>query len=96
MKPYITFTLDFEHRVGRTILLQSLMSICPFDHLPRKIKKIRKKTGGTSYEIQVFFQDVEYLEVVYQQLETKSQEMEQLLNTMTSGKVSKVDIGVVS
>ncbi len=95
MKPYITFTLDFDHRVGKSTLMQYLMGICPFDHLSRNIEKIRKEGGTSSFEIQVFFQNVEYLEAIYQQLQKKSIEMEELLNSKTNGTVSNVEIGVV-
>ncbi len=96
MKPYITFTLEFEYRVGKRTLLQSLLGICPFDHLPRKIRKIRQKDGKNKFEIQVFFQEVEYLEEVYHQLEIKSKDMEIQLNSLTCGKVKKIEIGVVT
>ena len=96
MKPFITFTLDFENRVGKSSLLQSLMRICPFDHLPRKIRKIPKKSGNHSFEIQVFFQEVEYLEAIYPELEKKSKDMEKQLNLGTCGKVSRIEIGVVA
>jgi len=93
MKPYITFTLDFKQHISKDSLLQSLLSICPFDHLPREIRKIR---DTKSFEIQVFFSEVEYLELIYGHLEKKSVEMVQLLNNGTCGKVSNVEIGIVS
>ncbi|MHA2388222.1 MAG: hypothetical protein ACXACW_05820 [Candidatus Hodarchaeales archaeon] len=96
MKPYITFTLDFEYRERKSTLLQSLLSICPFDHLPREIRTIRKDDGKNTFEIQVFFQEVEYHEVIYQHLEKQSKEMEQQLNRVTEGKVSNIEIGVVN
>ena len=70
-----------------------MLNICPFDHLPRKIKKTK---GNYVYDIQVFFQDVEFLESVHQHLEKQAEEMERLLNTSTCGKVTNVDIGVVT
>ncbi len=93
MKPYITFTLEFESRVRESTLQRYLLGICPFDHLPRKI---RKEKGKYTYDIQVFFQDIEFLEAVYQQLEKQSKEMEIQLNEFTGGKVTKIDIGVVT
>ena len=96
MKPYVTFTLEFKSRIRERTLKQDLMSICPFDHLPRKIDKIKGKEG---YRIQVFLPDVEYLEVVHDQLEKKSKDMEKQLNVLfsyTEGIVTEVEIGVVS
>jgi len=93
MKPYITFTLVFEYYVGKSALQQSLLRICPFDHLPRKI---RKKKGKNLYNIQVFFPDVEFLELVYDKLEKQSKEMEIQLNEGTCGNVAKIEIGVVT
>ncbi|MCK4848511.1 MAG: hypothetical protein KAT16_05785 [Candidatus Heimdallarchaeota archaeon] len=93
MKPYITFTLEFESHVGKNTLQRDLMTICPFDHLPRKIRKIE---GKNAYDIQIFFQDVEYLESVHHRLEKKSKDLEkQLNNTFSCGKVTKIEIGVV-
>ncbi len=93
MKPYITFTLEFEFRVGKNTLQQYLLRICPFDHLPRKI---RKKKGKNAFDIQIFFPDVEFLEVVYQQLEKQSKDMGKQLNEVTRGMVTKIEIGVVT
>ncbi|PWI47228.1 hypothetical protein CEE45_12595 [Candidatus Heimdallarchaeota archaeon B3_Heim] len=93
MKPYITFTLEFKSREKKSSLLQSLMRICPFDHLPREIKRIK---GKNAFTIQVFFQDVEYLEAVYQQLEKQSKDMKEQLTASTYGKVTKIEIGVVT
>jgi hypothetical protein len=68
------------------------MEICPFDHLPRKIGKIK---GSHGYNIQVFLPDIEYLEVVHKQLEKQSKDMEDQLNrTFSCGKVTKIEIGV--
>ncbi len=93
MKPYITFTIEFESHVGKSTLQRYLLRICPFDHLPRKI---RKKKGKNAYDIQVFFPDVEFLEMIYQQLEKQSKEMEIQLNECTCGTVAKIEIGVVA
>jgi hypothetical protein len=69
------------------------MGICPFDHLAREISEIK---GENAFSIQVFFQDVDYLEVVYQQLEKQSKDMEKQLNSATCGKVTKIEIGIVT
>ena len=48
------------------------------------------------YDIQVFFPDVEFLELVYDKLEKQSKEMEIQLNEGTCGNVAKIEIGVVT
>jgi hypothetical protein len=68
-----------------------MLNICPFDHLPREITKINR---GSSYDIQVFFPDVEFLESVHKHLEQQSKEMENKLNRSTCGKVTNIEIGV--
>ncbi|MHA1207500.1 MAG: hypothetical protein ACTSQ9_07825 [Candidatus Hodarchaeales archaeon] len=94
MKPYITFTIEFESHVGKSTLQRYLLKICPFDHLPRKI---RENKGKNVYDIQVFFPDVEYLEAVHHKLEKQSKDMEiQLNSTFMYGKVTKIEIGVVT
>ncbi len=92
MKPFITFTVEFKSRVSLNSLQQNMLNICPFDHLPRKITKIKK---GYIYDIQVFFPDVEFLESVHQHLEKQSKEMENKLNRSTCGKVTNIEIGVM-
>jgi len=77
MKPYITFTVEFKSRVKLSTLQRNLLNICPFDHLERKITKIKREI---IYDIQVFFPDVEFLESVHQNLEKQSKNMENQLN----------------
>ncbi|MHA2031277.1 MAG: hypothetical protein ACXAB2_12385 [Candidatus Hodarchaeales archaeon] len=96
MKPYITFTLEFKNRVSLNSLQQTLLGICPFDHLQRNIKKIK---GKTAYDVQVFLPDVEFLEEIHSQLEKQSKAMELQLNerfTLEDGKVTNIEIGVVT
>ena len=93
MKPYITFTVEFTSYVKLSTLQQTMLNICPFDHLPRKITKIKR---GYTYDIQVFFPEVDFLESVHSHLEIQAKDMENKLTQSTCGKVTNVEIGVES
>ncbi len=67
------------------------MSICPFDHLPRKITKLNSK----KYSLKVFFPDTEYLENAYEKLEMKKVELADLLRERTTCQfVRNATIGI--
>lgn len=96
MKPYIKFTVELNSRVPKSTIRQLLLTICPFDHL---YNEVRRK-NHSSYDIQVFFQESEYLETSHQMLEKKAKKMAEKLDSQLpqvgKGKVIKIKIGVIS
>jgi len=98
MKPYIEFLLEFDTyptSVSKNDIQMILLCLCPFDHLPGEIIRMRKN----KFKVRIFFTETQYLETAYRQLEGKMEEMRDQLDLSVhdmGGMVKDASVGVLS